>query len=390
MLNIVLLLCGFILPIVLATRKDAHLSNFDSNRTNAIKLCPEQLFHGYPMSPFNTVAELGLCRDGFIPAEYISINCSKIESKRDHDTLERIQANKAHRRRYLANKLANVQKVHGTILVTSCTRDYVFMLLNMLCSIAANIGKEFMSRIQRGMLVLTDDAATSNVLKTMGFNVIESSYVGAGTNDHDLQSETTLSTRVSKVKGILWLLVSDILHLGHDLLCLDTDVIWRRSPLSSLLPRAVQGLDFLLSFDGRYKTSDKLDLEGPINSGIVFARSTCRSRVAMETAANLADIPSILGFTDQAIVNLVFHHAPAFRFLRLGLFPSNLFVNGNIHHVPALRNAIDWTKIYMIHASWCYGLKEKLVKLRSTQDYYFNGTCVLYRKDLDTPLLNGF
>jgi hypothetical protein len=51
-------------------------------------------------------------------------------------------------------------------------------------------------------------------------------------------------------------------------------------------------------------------------------------------------------------------------------------------------DAVDWNRVFVIHASWTGSFKEKKEMLDKSGDYFFTHTknCTHYNEDLDVPM----
>ena len=75
----------------------------------------------------------------------------------------------------------------------------------------------------------------------------------------------------------------------------DVDVIWRRDPRVELA-HIGRNMDVVASYDGRK------DEVGPLNSGLVYMRSTCRSRIAMKSLLYNIGLMDDLRLDDQGLM----------------------------------------------------------------------------------------
>jgi len=254
------------------------------------------------------------------------------------------------------------------------------MFYNWLCSVEAHLGVEFVEKhLKQNTLIFSADDVSTQRLNELGFHVVTRDLYLTRDNILYVDENKTKVNALRRLdhqvvqKSCLFALASDILALGYSFMAFDSDVVWRSSPDAYFFTH-IPHLDFLVSWDGRYpilSNKKKHDLEAPLNSGVLFGRSTCRSSAVLEALIANADLINDLGMTDQGLFNLLLFKSPKFRLVRLGVLAPLIFVNGNTHHRPEFED-IDFARVVLIHASWAQGLEEKIEKLSSTGDWFWH------------------
>lgn len=276
------------------------------------------------------------------------------------------------------------------VLITVVNTGFLFLFYNWLCSVENNIGS--IETTISSLIVLASDDDASKILKKQGFNVISLRDMVPNEKNYEISKLPPTffgENNIALQKGCLFTLASDIVTLGYEFLLFDVDITWKRDP-KPFLARFGHNIDFLFTHDGRYPYEGNFyDIDGPINSGIIYGRPNCRTRIVLDTlSANIDLAFKHLRSTDQGIFNMIVYQSPRFRTLRIGILPWNLFVNGHIFHRKDKFSSIDWSRVIMIHASWTTNWKLKVKKFMKTNDYYFkqDGNCTYYNKEYDILL----
>jgi hypothetical protein len=83
---------------------------------------------------------------------------------------------------------------------------------------------------------------------------------------------------------------------------MDSDIVWRQDPRIYLKNEA-KNLDFLVLSDGRKDNAmNGVVVEGPFNGGVLYGRSNCRSKIAMQTILANIDLIEKFQVTDQCVM----------------------------------------------------------------------------------------
>eukprot|EP01038_Epipyxis_sp_PR26KG_P011551 gene11551-15471_t len=277
---------------------------------------------------------------------------------------------------------------NNLILLMFVSKGYLFLFLNFICSLHAyNLNHV---SIINSLIVLVIEEETQEILIKLGFHVInlQESYTPYTVKEFNNQYHGDKILLIAKT--LSFAVMSDILGIGYDFFFTDVDVVWHKD-IRFYLTKAKDNLDFLMLSDGR-----KNDIEGPFSGGVLLGRSTCRSKVAMNTLIANMDLIDTYRLTDQAIMNLIFFHAKKLRLLRIDILPPKLFINGHIYSTQ--RNVmvsggstiadINWDKVLLVHSSWTLGIGGKIYKLKQSNDWFYHSrsNCPLYYKEIDLPL----
>ena len=381
-----LLLLIILFPLILCRiRKDFN------NKDDIITKCNDEPF---PSVPLRTLNELGICStSGYLDTPHNKVNCTKIDVMRDY-TFSNYLLDENHRKyrfelvKNLTNNINFIPYNGKLVYITVVSYGYLFFFYNWLCSIKNNIGSQALENTISSLIVLASDDDASIFLKKEGFHVINLNEMVPKDPKYIIHKEAPNSfgeNNLALQKGMLFTLASDVVTLGYEFLLFDVDVIMRKDP-RHYLSRVGHNIDFLITHDGRFPyNSNVYDIDGPLNSGIIFGKPSCRSKIALETIIANIDLSfKHLRITDQAIINMIVYQSPRFRTLRIGILPWNIFTNGNVFHSKQKFSNIDWNRVIMIHASWTTNWKTKVKKLSMTNDYYYNhNNCSYYNKEFD-------
>lgn len=371
------------------------------------------LFPPQQSSPIRTYVELDVCggSKGFLRTDQFVLNCTHLDKNREWDLANFLldEEQKTKRRLFLSDLINKKLKSPKTILLTTTNHGYLTYFFNWVCSVQQNLVREGQNRRERALnylksslIVLAQDQQAYHVLKNMSFPVISNQLYTAPKYKGMVSAKAAEyfgENYVVTQKTMLYTLAYDILSLGYDFFLFDTDIVWRGNPVA-YLEREGQGLDFMATYDYRDiiigESDIDIDVEGPLNAGVLYGKSTCRSLVAMETIIALNDADKWDFPTDQGTLNMVLVHSPKFRFTRVGILPPTLFVNGHVYdkyYGEPYFKAIDWRKVLQIHISWSGGALEKFKKLSRTKDiYYTSRNCSSYinwKSKVPLPGLNA-
>ena len=152
---------------------------------------------------------------------------------------------------------------------------------------------------------------------------------------------------------------------GYSVLMMDTDIIFRKSPIPHLMALMEEPEYKHLDFVGQW-TGRGADPKSPINTGFVFFRSTQRTKTFTQTLRNAIAIRPEQ--SDQLYFNTILRHKD-FSFLNFEMFHSEKFYKRGSHakHIPE--------KKIMYHAVG----PGKQKKFGLYNDWYLNKNCSFYK-----------
>ena len=351
----------------------------------------------FPSLPLRTLTQLGICgSNDILHTPYYNINCTHIDSIRDYSFSNYIlnDNNRKHRYQLLKSIVNNgkFKPYNGKlVLVTVVNTGFLFLFYNWLCSIENNIGN--IESTINSLIILAADDEASMILSKQGFNVISLKAMVPNEKNYEISKLPPAffgSNNIALQKGCLITMGSDLLTMGYELILFDVDTVWKKD-FKPYLSKFGHNIDMLVTHDGRYHYDGNIyDVDAPLNSGFIYARPNCRTRIALDTlSANIDLAFKHLGSTDQGVFNMIIYQSPKFRTLRLGILPWHLFINGHVYHRDKF-SSIDWNRVMMIHASWTTNWKMKIKKFMMTNDYYYQqGNCSYYNKEYDLMLKNN-
>jgi len=339
----------------------------------------DRCYHPYfPDHPLRQ-NELKLCHPEWLESATYYLRCKNDIScgrcmKEEH---------KRKARNFLKAREDNLQKMHSevqeilatrglhpgdTVMVTFLNKGYYYHWSNWVCStIKNNIS------VRNYTLVVVFDDDSYKRATAAGFMVYEPKWIPVHVDDK------AASSFALGPHGIIMvfehMMRNELIHLGYDVMFQDTDIVWRHDPMPWLM-KTHPRLDIQVMYDGR------TDGVGPINSGFIFTRSNCRTKIYLQTM-----IDNIVFFlwdrASQPFVNALVHHRK-FRQISMRLLDTQLFMNGNLwtpEKPPD--NWKDWDPMVM-HASWTGNHLDKINKWSQVDQWYLTPECPLWEPEIFT------
>ena len=315
------------------------------------------------------------CPDGF-PATPPSINISRflpygdLYPNKTRFWKEQFERTASQRSARLSSMLSERLGVgaKGTVILMVFNRGYSWMFFNFVCGLEQRAIDT--AQLKRRLLIVVTDAQSERVLSAHGFMTYRprfTSFIDEGAmNFGDGGFEETVTLQM--------LLAVDVLQLGFDALLQDVDVVWNRDPLRFLQRQsAVRNIDIQMAFSGRS------DAHGPGNTGFMFIRSNCKTRVLGEAMRALALTTLSGGIDDQTLWNALIHEK-AFRQIQLHILDAKRFINGHRLNLRRelgrfARDDIDANdEHFVFHASWTWDQFDKIEKYFNMRHWYFTQT----------------
>lgn len=250
------------------------------------------------------------------------------------------------------------------------------MFLNWVCGLEH---QGIASSVRKSTLVIVSDEESEKLANSANFVTVKPDWLLS-----DKNIDITKDAAESFGWGSHHLLVSlqivyayDMISLGYNVIHQDTDIVWLKDVRQYFEQNnpASQFLDLQMSFDGR------LDAKGPGNSGFVRIRSTCKSKIFLQTLIKYIGI-TLWSTSDQYLWD-IFVMEYHFRQLLYELLPITKFVNG--HQWDPGRSLHDHKlshDIWSFHASWSETHIHKITKFKMVDAWFFNDTCVHYKPEL--------
>ncbi|ETO22467.1 hypothetical protein RFI_14732, partial [Reticulomyxa filosa] len=281
--------------------------------------------------------------------------------------LERFEQTKTERRKELHEKLSHLRpRKDGPIILMVTNYGYSWLFLNWVCSID-NAKLSFLR--QRTLIVVTDERAKA-IAEKAGFLTYYPHWLGnelLSKIDPNFPDRFALGAHKYTV-ALQISQLTDLIAMGHDVILQDTDIIWKRDPLSYLMQLEFRAIDIQMGVDGRN------DDRGPGNSGFIMIRSNCRTKIFMNTMQNM--VPMVLfGRSDQIVWNTLlreYHFRMiSFTTLTTRLFISGFQINLKLPKEQVLRSIPDSEKWFLFHASWTTDGFDKIDKFHLIDEFHF-------------------
>jgi len=257
---------------------------------------------------------------------------------------------------------------NGTVMVQMLNKGYYYHWANFVCSCDANN-----IPVRNYTLVVVFDDDSYKRATAAGFMVYEPKWIPVNID------EKAASSFALGPHGVIMvfehMMRNELIHLGYDTMFQDTDIVWRHDPMPWLM-KTHPRLDIQVMYDGR------TDGVGPINSGFIFTRSNCRTKIYLQTM-----IDNIVFFlwdrASQPFVNALVHHRK-FRQISMRLLDIDLFMNGNRWTPEKPPDNWDELDPLVMHASWTGNHLDKMNKWSQVDQWYLNPQCPLWDPEIFT------
>eukprot|EP01084_Bolivina_argentea_P194651 334010_1 len=333
-----------------------------SNSNSINKQCPPQFpteTEPCSIDTWKYLKELGLYKFGHCDIN----NCSSCISADPHKVAKlwkiRYNDNKQQRIDDLYKLLKHIKTVN--VMVVNSGFSYLF--LNWVCSVTNNLSPtEYKYIFRHTLLIITNHKIAEQINGlNLGFMVHEPIWLGPYILEKMMTDKPSDAFATDSFKYLVTLQVmicKDLIEMNKNVLIQDVDIIWKENVFQYIYDEYMhENIDILMQYDARY------DIFGPGNSGFLFIKSNCLTKIFMES---MIDYISVIlhGNHDQVLWNFLLHWKP-FRQINFKLFDEDLFLNGykvNIHggHDEDLfeewfeykLNIENRNKYYMFHASW--------------------------------------
>lgn len=330
----------------------------------------------FPEEPLD-LKKLKICHPDWIDSQTFFSKCENDPScKRcikDHqirkaDTLKKAISDNREQLRNAVVSLFTEKGIEegGTVLLTMLNWGYFYHWSNWACS-----ADKHNIPIRNYTLVVVFDDESQRRATEAGFMVYQPKWIPVKVDDKAASSFALGPHGVIMV--FEHMMRNELVQMGYNVMFQDTDIIWKKDPmpwLQNTHPR----LDIQIMYDGR------TDGVGPVNSGFIFTRSNCRTKIYLQTM-----IDNIVFFlwdrASQPFVNALMHHRK-FRQISMRLLDVELFMNGN--RWTPVKAPDDWEKqetkdkVYVMHASWTGNHLDKINKWSVAGEWHLNPTCSLW------------
>merc|ERR1719242_2524802 len=242
------------------------------------------------------------------------------------------------------------------ILLMVLNRGFRYLFFNFLCS----LDHHGISEVKQRILVIPTDRETEKEIDSVG---------GIMTFFPSFLGETLLNVidasmpRLFALGAHRWAIslqiafVTDLVELGYNVLLQDADVVWFGNAFEYLKQPRFDRLDLQMSVD------DRRDFRGPFNSGCIWIKSGCKTKVFMETMMHLIGLV-IVGRSDQLLWNMLIQEN-VFRQIHVETLSDRFFMGG--YQIDVNRSSIQkgWilNTALLLHVSWTDDQWQKLEKL---------------------------
>jgi len=363
------------LPAKDATRRPPNSESWVYPDGKYIGECLPPYFPEEPLKP----NKLKLCHPDWVDANNFYGKCEEDPTcqrciKGHHSSKARqlsdaINANREEMRNQLVSILTEGGVApESTVMIQSLNKGYYYHWANFVCSCDKNN-----IPVRNYTLVVVFDDDSYKRATAAGFMVYEPKWIPVHVDDK------AASSFALGPHGIIMvfehMMRNELIHLGYDVMFQDTDIVWRHDPMPWLM-KTHPRLDIQVMYDGR------TDGVGPINSGFIYTRSNCRTKIYLQTM-----IDNIVFFlwdrASQPFVNALVHHRK-FRQISMRLLDTQLFMNGNLwtpEKPPD--NWKDWDPMVM-HASWTGNHLDKINKWSQVDQWYLTPECPLWEPEIFT------
>lgn len=344
---------------------------------------------GFPTSTILEPKDLKFCGKNQLvddQCEETDCSCTMSLVKRNHGTYGYINSFlkmylNAHRRKerikIISSALQYPNKLQEPFVLMYINSGFLFLFQNWLCSCEKS-GIKF----KKILLVLAGDTGCEKFLKNQGINYVSAvEWYLKGTS---IRIQKKAAAKFGwephgniNILGIA--ILNDVVQLGKTVLLMDTDIVWRRNPLPYLMAAAVKS-DIQMMHD-----PNRIESKGPGNTGFVFVRSNCRTRIFLDTFVHHLWLSRYFGGSDQSCWNSLLK-SPPFRLIRYTTLSEKLFINGHQFHlgqymVPGILNS----NYFAVHVSWTKSWDEKLPKLKKIKHWYLDDKTCIYSKNATLP-----
>ena len=258
-------------------------------------------------------------------------------------------------------------KENDAVILMSVNFGFSWLFANWACSLEHNLKKNQIEEIKQRTIVLVTDERAQKVVNSMGFMTHYPNWLGT-----ELLSQITEDGAHSfgigshiEINALSIALLNDLIQLNYSVLMQDVDLVWKRDPINYLMTSAAA--DLSMSSDGRS------DEKGPGNSGFLFLRSNCKTKVFAETLWNARS--QIDGSSDQLFWNTLLDDR-VFRQMHFTILDEQLFANG--HSITLARGGTLHSEHFIFHASWTRDIFDKIEKFWNTQHFYYTPQLCAY------------
>jgi len=339
----------------------------------------EECFHPYfPKKPLSQ-RELKLCHPEWLESATYYLRCKtditcqkciKEEHRRKARNFLKARDNNKDAMHKELKEILSSRGLHpgDTVMVTFLNKGYYYHWSNWVCSCDKNN-----IQVRNYTLVVVFDDDSYKRATAAGFMVYEPKWIPVNID------EKAASSFALGPHGVIMvfehMMRNELIHLGYDTMFQDTDIVWRHDPMPWLM-KTHPRLDIQVMYDGR------TDGVGPINSGFIFTRSNCRTKIYLQTM-----IDNIVFFlwdrASQPFVNALVHHRK-FRQISMRLLDIDLFMNGNRWTPEKPPDNWDELDPLVMHASWTGNHLDKMNKWSQVDQWYLNPQCPLWDPEIFT------
>ena len=241
---------------------------------------------------------------------------------------------------------------------------YSWLFYNLLCSLDYND-----IDIRNRTIIVTTDRESEKLVQATGFNAHYPEWLGESILSK-ISSKAAKSFALGAHKWTVSMqiaLIADLIHLGHDVIMQDIDMIWYKSPIPYLQQAIFKNMDIQMSVDG----VDSVDaMNGPGNSGFFIVRSNCKMKLFMDTMVSLIGL-IMTGRSDQMLWNTLLQEKQ-FRQISFEMLTTQHFISGFQVNLRKKTKRDQLPKDhFIVHASWTADQWDKIEKFWNTDHWYF-------------------
>ena len=255
----------------------------------------------------------------------------------------------------------SINRKNDTVILMTVNYGFSWLFSNWVCSLEHNLNENEIQNIKSKTIVVVTDEKSEKLVNSMGFMTHFPVWLGPNilSNIEEDASDFFGERSHTEINMLTIMLMNDLMQLNYNVLVQDVDIVWNKNPINYLLHNVVA--DISMSFDGRG------DKRGPGNSGFIFLKNNCVTKVFAKTLCNARSQIYYDG-SDQMMWNRLINDT-FFRQLHFETLDEKLFANG--HVINLVHGGALHSDHFVFHASWVHDSFDKIEKFMNTKHFYY-------------------